>query len=261
LNAESGELLWIESNLKRMREFPSMQHATESPVFASPLVAARPGMAEIPPELFEYDSQLALPCMEVLQAIGWPDRKSSGGLRTVGVTSSHRGEGVSTVAAHLAATAASYGQGPVLLVDCNLVRPAAHALLGVSLSPGLSACLRGVEGALAAIRRSPIPGLSVLPAGDLHGSPARLYGAAALGELIQRAAERFELTVFDLPSASQASCLAQLAGRLDGVVLVIEVGRVTREVARSAKERLESAGARLVGSVLNHRSRRRDKAS
>jgi Mrp family chromosome partitioning ATPase len=218
-------------------------------------------MAEIQPELFEYDSQLALPCMEILQAIGWPDRRSSGGLRTVGVTSACRGEGVSTIAAHLAATAASYAQGPVLLVDCNLVRPAAHALLGVALSPGLTACLGGVGGALAAVRRSPVPGLSVLPAGDLRGSPARLYGSAAVGELIQRLAGKFELTVFDLPSASQASCLAQVAGRLDGVLLVVEAGRVAREVARSAKERLLSAGARLIGSVLNDRSRPQAKAS
>jgi Mrp family chromosome partitioning ATPase len=212
-----------------------------------------------PPDLLEpYDSQLALPSMDVLHAIGWPDRSSADEMRTVGVTSCGRGEGVSTIALHLAATAASCGRGPVLLVDCNVVRPALHAMLHVPLSPGLAACTHSVDTAMAAIRRSPIPDLFVLPAGELRGSPAKLYSSTVIGELIQRVADEFDLTIFDLPSAGQASCLGQIAGRLDGVVLIIEAGRVTHEVARSAKTRLELAGARVIGGVLNHRNGQRE---
>ena len=232
-----------------------MRHVLDPPAVA-PAVAARTSTMQTLPELSEYDSPLAMPCMEVLQAIGWPECQAAGGMRTLGLTSSARGEGVSTICAHLAATAASYAQGSVLLVDCNLVRPAVHAMLGVSLSPGLAACADGVESALAAIRRSPLPNLFVLPAGEFRGSPARLYGSAALGELMRRAAERFTLTVFDLPAVGQASCLAQVADRLDGVVLVIEAGRLTRELAQGARSRLEGVGARLIGTVLNHRGRR-----
>jgi Mrp family chromosome partitioning ATPase len=230
-----------------------MRHTLEHPV-----VTARCGAIQTLPEFSEYDSPLAMPCMEVLQAIGWPERESAHGVRTLGVTSSARGEGVSTIAAHLAATAASYAQGAVLLVDCNVVRPAAHAMLGVPLAPGLAACAGGVEAALAAVRRSALADLFVLPAGELRGSPARLYGCAALGELIPRLAEKFALVIFDLPSAGQASCLAQVAARLDGVLLVIEAGRVTGELAQNARARLESVGARLIGTVLNHRGRREE---
>lgn len=224
-----------------------MQHSIDSMVRVARLEA---------PEFVEYDSQFALPSMDVLHAIGWPDRTATERMRTVGVTSSAPGEGVSTIAVHMAATAASYGRGPVLLVDCNVVRPAVHAMLQVPLAPGLAACVRGVDEAMAAIRHSPIPGLFVLPAGELHGSPAKFYGCEALGEVIRRAADKFELTLFDLPSTGQASCLAQIAGRLDGVVLVIEAGRVSHDVARTAKIRLEHAGARVIGGVLNHRGHR-----
>jgi Mrp family chromosome partitioning ATPase len=216
-----------------------------------PVHAARGGTIQVLPDLSDHDPPLATPCMDVLQAIGWPERQSAGEMRTLGVTSVAGGEGVSTISAHLAATAASYLQGPVLLVDCNVVRPAAHTILGVPRAPGLTACAGGVERALEAVRRAPPGDLFVLPAGELRGSPARLYGSAAMGELIPRLAEKFALSVFDLPPSGQASCLAQVAARLDGLLLVIRAGRVTRELAQNARARLEALGAHLVGAVLN----------
>src|SRR5437763_2361808 len=88
----------------------------------------------VPDELREHYRVL-------LQRLGWPGGGPPDTPRALGVTSCRRGEGVSTVAACLAATAAASGQGPVLLVDADLARPAAHSLLGVSPAPGLSEAL------------------------------------------------------------------------------------------------------------------------
>ncbi len=63
----------------------------------------------------------------ILHRLDWPGNGSSDKLRTLGVTSCSRGEGVSTLAAGLAATAAVLGDARVLLIDANFAAPAAHA--------------------------------------------------------------------------------------------------------------------------------------
>ena len=105
-------------------------------------------------------------CEAILDHLPWPARESVQPLRTLGITSCYRGEGVSTIAAHLAATAASWGEGRVLLVDCNLGRPAASRMLGVDPRPGLADYLHDGEGLAEGIQAAPVPNLFVLPAGD-----------------------------------------------------------------------------------------------
>lgn len=66
----------------------------------------------------------------VLRALHWPEPKEEGEprdsketfgpIRTLGVTSCARGEGVSTTAVQLAAAAAQMDEGHILLVDADL---------------------------------------------------------------------------------------------------------------------------------------------
>src|SRR5438309_355388 len=65
-------------------------------------------------------------------------RASSKLIETLGLTSCSRNEGVSTVAAELAATAARSLGLPVVLVDCNLAHPAVDRVFDVPRGPGLS---------------------------------------------------------------------------------------------------------------------------
>ncbi len=65
-------------------------------------------------------------CEGVLRRLGWP-AQGPDGVRTLGLTSCHSGEGVTTLAAHLALTAAAQEAGPVLLVDANVAQPGLRA--------------------------------------------------------------------------------------------------------------------------------------
>jgi Mrp family chromosome partitioning ATPase len=40
---------------------------------------------------------------------------------------------------------------------------------------------------------------------------------------------------------------------VDGVIVVVEAGKTSRQVARAAKQAIELAGARILGVVLNKR--------
>src|SRR5438552_3819037 len=85
-------------------------------------------------------------------------------LRTLGLTGCAGGEGVSTVAARLAAEAAVTRREPVLLVDANLTHPTAHQLLEVQPGPGLAEVLGGTAELPDVVQPSPVARLSVLAA-------------------------------------------------------------------------------------------------
>ena len=63
--------------------------------------------------------------------------------------------------------------------------------------------------------------------------------------------DEFDLVVFDMPPAGEASSTTRLAGRLDGVLLVVEAEQATVEDALRTKQLLTRCGARLVGAIMN----------
>ena len=64
-------------------------------------------------------------------------------MHTLGFTSCYSGEGVSTIAAHVAFSAALAGPQRVALVDLNFARPTVHQTLEIEQSPGVSEILAG----------------------------------------------------------------------------------------------------------------------
>lgn len=71
--------------------------------------------------------------------------------------------------------------------------------------------------------------------------------------LLERLKARFDLIVFDPPSVDAAPDAFALAGRCDGVVLVVEAERTRWQVADAVCERLVEQGAKVLGAVLNKR--------
>jgi capsular exopolysaccharide synthesis family protein len=191
-------------------------------------------------------------CQQLLRRLDWPgDGRNKPALRTLGVTSCRGGEGVSTVAAHLAAAAAARQDGRVLLVDANLNRPAAAKVFGVSDSPGLFECIAGGESLLDVVQPTSMENLYVLTAGKVRGSPARIYDADSLAEVISELSAQSTLTIFDLPPVRQASCANRLTAALDGVLLVLAAESVTWQAAARVQEILQRGGASVLGVVMN----------
>ena len=193
-------------------------------------------------------------CQTLLARLPWSNGADrSRHLQTLGLTSCYSGEGVSTVAAQLAVTAAGRGQQRVLLVDANLARPGVHRTFGVDLQPGLAEILSDPEGLPAAIQPTGVAGLSVVAAGMPEESPGEALDCAALAGVLDRLRADFDLVIFDLPPSGQTGSATRLAALLDGLVMVVEAERVRWEVAQRTSELLRRAGVRLLGAVLNKR--------
>ena len=201
--------------------------------------------------LWRSSRRVRTACEGILHRLAWPGPGGDAALRTLGISSCRPGEGVTTLSTHLAVAAAAHLRGPVLLVDCNWADSAAGCLLGVEAAPGLAECLRAEEEWSTAVQPAKVEKLWVLSAGEVRGSPAAAYQSAAMAPLVKELAAAYALVVFDMPAATQASCIAHLAGLLDGVLLVVSAGQVRWDTAQRVKELFFGANARLLGAVLN----------
>lgn len=197
-----------------------------------------------------YHGKLLQHCQAILGRLNWP---GASGPRTLGVTSCLGGEGVSTVAAHVAATAASSGNGPILLVDTNRSRPSVHQTFGVPPGPGLLGLLQTPDPWEKSVRQTSVTGLSVLAAGPVGLDVVHALDLEAFSRVLKQLSAHFSLVMFDMPPASPGDWTQHLARRLDGIVLVVQSERIRCEVAQRTLENLQRAGANVVGTVLNKR--------
>jgi capsular exopolysaccharide synthesis family protein len=171
-------------------------------------------------------------------------------LRTIAVTSSAPSEGKSTTNVDLAWCLAAPSRR-VLLVDADLRRPSVHRYLGVAAGPGLSECLVGNGDWRSCVQASGRDHLDVLAAGRSDRVSADLLGSDAMGQLLDEWLGTYDLVVFDLPPALVVADVETFAHRLDAVLLLYRAGGLPAHAVENTAKRLRSAGAKLVGLVMN----------
>lgn len=171
-------------------------------------------------------------------------------IRSLGITSSRSGEGVSTVALQCAIAAEQLFGQPVLLVEANASRPSLHRTLRLDQGPGLGELLLDVESREQCVQRY-CDNLSVVTAGSTSPNSLRRCSAEAIARTVDSLNEGQRLTIWDLPAVGASDLALELASQLDGVLLVVESERVMTDVAQTAADRLRSSGAKLLGAVLN----------
>ena len=70
-------------------------------------------------------------------------------------------------------------------------------------------------------------------------------------ELIKELQEQADFVIFDSPPVIAVTDALVLATQVDGVVLILNFGEVSREAAKQTKELLEKVKAKVLGAVLN----------
>jgi capsular exopolysaccharide synthesis family protein len=180
-------------------------------------------------------------------------------LQSVMVASATSGEGKTMIAANLALSLAQLGSR-VLLVDVDLRRPRLHRVFNVAQSPGLSDLLTRAATVTDTVQQITAAGpLWVLPAGRPPVNPADLLGSAPFGEFLKTLPDWFDYVVLDVPPVLAVADASIVAPMVSGVLLVISADRTVKIAARGALDRLESAGAVLIGGVLNRADLERDR--
>lgn len=168
------------------------------------------------------------------------------------VTSALPSEGKTTTTVNLGATLASLGS-KVVIVDCDMRRPACHRAAGVKNSPGFVQCLTGrVDLSEAILPVDGVPNLSIIPCGPIPPNPAEVLSSPATAKMLKRLHAEFEYVLIDSPPLLSVADSRILATITDAVVLVTRAYETPYEIVRRARSLLYGAGARILGVALNH---------
>lgn len=170
--------------------------------------------------------------------------------KVITITSSLAGEGKSTTACNLAIALAQTGTR-VALIEGDLRRPRVSEYLGIEKAVGLTTVLVGRVALDAAIQQAATPGLDVLTSGALPPNPSEILQTNAMRSLISEMRHRYDVVLIDAPPLLPVTDASLLASLSDGAILVVKHGETGRDEVRTATERLQSVGARLLGTVLS----------
>lgn len=172
-------------------------------------------------------------------------------IQTLLLTSASPEDGKSTTLANLAVTFAETGRS-VIAVDCDLRRPSLHRLFSLSNDGGLTTLIREEKTLDELILPTDVPHLRVLPSGPLPPNPSELLGSQRMERVVDSLRGSADIVLFDSPPTISVTDAAILGAKMDGVLLVVSVGKTKRDHVTRAKRLLERVNAKVLGVVLNN---------
>ncbi len=164
-------------------------------------------------------------------------------------TSIQAGEGKTTTGF---ATATGLGRinKRVIIIDCDLRRPALHKGFGLKNEAGVSNYLASLAPVGDLIRTTEYDNVWAITCGDIPPNPTELLSGPRLPDLLRDLRDRFDVVIVDAPPILGLADAVIIGTQADGIVLVMESGRNYHGGLRTALGRLRKAGAHLVGAIL-----------
>jgi exopolysaccharide/PEP-CTERM locus tyrosine autokinase len=172
--------------------------------------------------------------------------------RLIMITSALPGEGKSFVAANLAASIAQNIKEHVLLVDCDLRRPAIHRMFGIGNPPGLSEYLQNGRELSEFLVKTGHNKLTLLPAGRSPQNPLELLSSEKMTALLKEVKERYNdrFVILDSPPPRLTAESNALARLVDAVLLVVKNGGAGRDLITDLVQNIGKE--KIAGVVFNH---------
>ena len=96
-----------------------------------------------------------------------------------------------------------------------------------------------------------IDNLHIMTGGTIPPNPAELVSSKSISEFIEDVRSEYDMVLIDGPPVLTATDAAILGSRADGVILVYQVGKISRGALKRAKAQLDNVKANVIGVVLN----------
>lgn len=171
------------------------------------------------------------------------------GSYAVGVTSSVAGEGKTTIAWRLAASAVENSYQKVCLIDLSLGNDVLRQRAGLTAGgPGVVDLLEGFSSSLSVLSLNQTDELFLIPGGRAARNATRLARSPGIGRILAYARQIAQLVIVDLPSVTSHN-VRPLSQHLDGVLMVSRAAAVPKSLVRWSLDELDPG--MLLGMVLN----------
>jgi len=170
--------------------------------------------------------------------------------RVMLMTSTTSKEGKSTTAVNLAVTLAQMGSR-VILIDSDLRRPSLHNFFSMDKTYGVTNVLIGSLSFDDVIKHTEVENLDVITSGDIPPNPAELVSSENMKKFIETARSRYDYVILDSPPVIAVTDAAVLSTRVDGTILVVSSGTVSRREVQRAVTLLQNVAAPILGVVVN----------
>ncbi len=175
---------------------------------------------------------------------------STENVKSIVVTSALPRESKSNVSINLAVSLATEGK-KVILVDCDLRKPAIHSYLYMGRNVrGLTDVLSGKCNLDEAIGEIEDIGIYVLPAGAIPPNPSEMLAQEKMQKVIENLKEKFDFVIVDAPPISIVTDAAVLGKYVDGAVLAIRSKYASRDAILVAKKKLSDVDVKILGAVV-----------
>lgn len=174
------------------------------------------------------------------------------GGKVIMVTSLLENEGKSTVAVNLA-MAMARKHSRILLIDCDLRKPACHNILEQKkFTSGIKEVLQEKAGLSDSLLRYKKTNLYMLLAKKGDHNIGDLIASERMDALLDWARKNFDYVILDLPPMAAASDAEGMTGLADGCLLVVRQNVAMAPALNKAVASLEGQRAKLLGCVLNN---------
>jgi capsular exopolysaccharide synthesis family protein len=170
------------------------------------------------------------------------------------ITSSLPSEGKTTTAVNTAISLAQTGAS-VLIIDADMRRPRLHSIFNISNAEGLSTTLSSELSEaelLNIVQQDENTKLYLMPSGPVPPNPAELIGSVQMSDLMQELSKHFTHIVVDSPPIASFTDGVLIASMVDGVILVVNSGKSSRQIIKRSRQLLQDIGAKVFGVVLNN---------
>ncbi|HKW87939.1 MAG TPA: polysaccharide biosynthesis tyrosine autokinase [Candidatus Acidoferrales bacterium] len=171
-------------------------------------------------------------------------------VRSLLIASAEPAEGKTTICCNLAIALARLDKR-VLVVDADLRRPAVHEFFRGRDDAGLVNYLSGEEEWRHLVLPTCVKKLEYLASGPVPPNPAELLSSERLRNLMHEATASYDFVIVDSPPLLRVSDGRILSTLVESTILVIRGNTTPRALVRRAQLQISSAGAHLMGVVLN----------
>jgi capsular exopolysaccharide synthesis family protein len=154
---------------------------------------------------------------------------------------------------NVARTLATTGE-KVIIVDCDLRRPAIHTRLNLSRDHGVTNYILSSEGDdwRNYLKTSDHPNLFALTCGPIPPNPADVFGHERFLSLLRELRSQFDWVFIDSPPVVSLADSMILASLADMVAFVVRHNENDKELIRRCVTNVRKINPNVIGAVLNN---------